>query len=123
MKIKPPIKLLQTIFIAVSITGCKHPQPEGPTQSFSKDVQPIIISNCTQSGCHGSINPSEFSLLTYEEVMNNGEVRPGNAHNSKLYEVITKIGSEESMPKDNPPLSESQIKIIYLWIEQGAENN
>ena len=104
-------------------TSCKHPVPEGPPMSFSKDVQPIITANCTQSGCHGTTNTQEFTLLSYDDVIRHGRVRPGDALKSELYQVITENDPEDRMPRDNPPLSDGQIKTIYLWIQQGALNN
>ena len=90
--------------------------------SFSNDIQAIIGGNCTQSGCHDGV--SEFPLFTYNDVMNNGEITAGDAHGSKLYLTISNHGFEERMPPDPLPLlSTDQIKLVYLWIEQGAKNN
>lgn len=103
--------------------SCKHPSeiPPEPAISFSQQVQPIIIGNCTRSGCHGQENPEEFQLLTYDDVMANGEISPGNSDNSKLYRAITARG-EDPMPPDRK-LSEEDILTIYIWIQQGAKNN
>lgn len=116
-------RFIAIIGLIVSIISCKHDAivPESPPVSFKNDVQPIIISNCTRSGCHGSDNPEEFTLLNYYEVMNNGEVNPGNPGGSKLYKVITGNG-EKSMPPDYS-LSSEQARLIYFWISQGAKNN
>ncbi len=88
--------------------------------SFANDIEPIIIGNCTQSGCHGT-GGQRMQLLTYNDIVK--EVSAGNPNNSNLYDVITsnEIGT---MPKPpNPRLSNTQIKMIYLWIAQGAQNN
>ena len=47
-----------------------------PEVSFVNEVQPLIASNCTQSGCHGAVNPEQFTLITYEEIM--AHVKAGN---------------------------------------------
>ncbi len=114
--------IILTIIIGL-IISCKHDAiiPESPPVSFKNDVQPIIISNCTQSGCHGSTNPEEFTLLTYDDVMNHGEVTPGNAAESKLYKVITGQGEKQMPPGYS--LSTEQTRLIYFWISQGAKNN
>ncbi len=94
-----------------------------PEVSFSKDINPIIITNCTQSGCHGTEYP-EFELLTYEQVMEEGDIKPGNPEDSDLYEKIIDSDDHDRMPP--PPreaLPEDKIKTIYLWILQGAKNN
>ena len=119
--------IIITFLVAVTLSfliACRHdpltPLSNAPAMSFANDIDPIIISNCTQSGCHGAGGRSR-ELVTYSDILN--EVSPGNPHSSNLYDVITsnEIGT---MPKPpNPRLSNTQIKMIYLWIAQGAQNN
>lgn len=98
--------------------------PDSPVIKFSDEVLPIIIGNCTASGCHGNYNPQQFLLNSYTDVMTHGEVKAKDARGSKLYNVIISNKEEEKMPrKPNPDLTEKQIEIIYLWIMQGAKNN
>ena len=114
------------LFSLTILLGCKHKTNfnELPTVSYSKDIQPIIISNCTQSGCHGSKNQEEFELLSYNDLIKNCEVTAGSPENSKLFEVITTYNKENVMPrKPYNTLTEKQIQLIYVWIGQGAKNN
>ncbi len=114
---------IATIFALFLFTSCKHdpltPLSDAPVISFQNEVQPIIISNCTQSDCHdGGRN---ITLITYNDILN--EVSPSDPHGSKLYDAITS-NSIGTMPKPpNPRLSNTDIKKIYLWILQGAQNN
>ena len=106
--------------------GCKDEPviPDTPVIKFSDDIQPIIVGNCTASGCHGNYNPQQFLLATYDDVIKNGDVKAKNAHGSKLYQLIISTNEEKKMPrKPNPDLTEKQIELIYLWIMQGAKNN
>lgn len=119
------LRELFSILCLIILSSCKHEPviPETPAISYQSDIQPIIIGNCTQDGCHGNVNPEDFSLLNYDEVMSNTEIRPKNAQGSKLYKVINGAG-EERMPRaPNSPLTDQQIQLIYLWIMQGAKNN
>jgi len=105
-------------------TACRHdpltPLSDAPVISFKNDVQPVIISNCTESGCHGA-GDHEFKLLTYDNVM--AKVKAGDPHASDLYSAIT-ANTITTMPKPpNPRLTDTEIKTIYLWILQGAKNN
>jgi hypothetical protein len=112
------------IFFSNLVTSCRHGSeiPALPDVSFNRDVQPILSANCAQSGCHGNIDKRRFSLLTYEEVMSSNTVISGDAHNSNLYKAIT--GRNNIMPKaPQSPLSDSQIRYIFIWIGQGAKNN
>lgn len=114
---------LFALFCFVS-TACSHKTDMASVAevSFSTQVQPIIISNCTRSGCHVEGNhqgPGGFSLTTYDQVMN--KISAGDAHGSELYKAITDYKGRQ-MPPDGF-LSEQNIQTIYLWIQQGAKNN
>ena len=91
---------------------------------FEKDVLPILISNCAKSGCHDEITRQEgFSLTSYENVMNSGEVDPFDLDGSDLYEVITETRADKIMPPPpNSALDQSEIDIIAKWISQGAQD-
>ena len=122
----------QSFVIVVSsillLTGlmfnCTHdpltPLEDAPIMSFKNDVQPLIISNCTQSGCHGG-NGHEFPLVSYTDVMN--RVSAGQPHGSKLYKVIASNSLGVMPPKPNRHMTDVEIKTIYLWIAQGANDN
>ncbi|MBL0342473.1 MAG: hypothetical protein IPP71_17165 [Bacteroidetes bacterium] len=116
-----PILLVSIIIIP----GCiRDSQIETyPELSFTNDVQPIIAANCTQSGCHNSSDGGSFSLETYESVL--GKVSPGNGRKSSIYRSITGRALEGGFMPQSPsqPLSEDQIRTIFVWIEQGALNN
>ncbi len=116
------IKLLIIIvFSIVAYSSCKHePDLESlPNFTYEADIKRIISSNCSMNGCHGNDNGSEFPLTTYEEVMDECEVIAGDAHASKLYEVITDNGPERMPP--SAPLLDNDIKRIYIWIMKGAK--
>ena len=112
-----------TVFTALaSINACKHdyPEPVAPTISFKDHVQPIITGNCTAAECHPATG-GEFPLLSYNDVITNGEIKDGGG---ELIEVLKETDEDERMPKPpSPALSADQIKIIELWITQGAKNN
>ncbi len=110
--------------LVLLIAACRHdpltPLEDAPIMSFKDDVQPLIVSNCTQAGCHGQ-GGSEFRLLSYEDVMT--IVSSGNPHSSKLYKVITANALGTMPPSPNTRLTDTEVKVIYLWIAQGANNN
>lgn len=91
--------------------------------SFSSDIQPIIGGNCTQSGCHSG-GDRIFSLQSYSDVIDKGGISAGNPHSSKLYQSVSNHGATSLMPPEPLPLlSNDQLKLIYVWILQGAKNN
>ncbi len=93
---------------------------------YSSDISNIIASNCGSSNCHGS-NASQHSLIGYDEMIDYGVIKAGNARKSKLYKVITGKGLDGAAykmpPKGNGAVSDHEITLIYVWIEQGAKNN
>lgn len=116
-----------TLFCSVifSIVACKHEYPiaQAPTISFKDHVQPIINGNCTAAECHPATG-GEFSLVTYNDVIVNGEIKEGKGTDVELLEVLKTTDEDDRMPQaPSAPLTANQIQIIELWIEQGAKNN
>ena len=123
------LQILLAGFLAavLVLAACRQevsPAADLPDVSFNQKVMPIIASNCTASGCHGIENTEEFTLLTYDDVIKNGTVSAVDADGSKLSQVIPPPHSFQVMPEPpNPPLTDEQTALIYLWILQGAKNN
>lgn len=114
------------LLILINFTNCTHMQivnPNQPAVSFKDEVQPVLVGNCTTSGCHGASTGGEhlFPLLTYDDVINYGGISAGKPEKSNLYKAITGKG-ENRMPP-NGAMPDAQISIIYNWIAQGAKNN
>lgn len=110
-----------SIFI---IQSCRtEPDLTGvPDVKFSTDIQRILSAKCNFSGCH-AVNGSYGSLATYDDVISRGEIIGGDARKSKLYRMITNRTYEYMPPKNYTEVSSDELKLIYLWIEQGAKNN
>src|SRR6478672_2232816 len=85
--------------------------------SFFKDVMPIFRkNNCT--GCHqpakqgGDYVMTEFAALLKGGESSSAAVVPRQPGKSYLIEQITPAGGKAAMPKDAPPLSETDIATI-----------
>lgn len=83
--------------------------------TYSGEVKSIMLQYCMD--CHSTENQSAGVILdTYEgtkKVANNG----------KLVGVINHQSGFSPMPKNGPQLDPCTIRIIELWIEDGALNN
>jgi len=91
---------------------------------FTRDIMPLIRSNCSMAGCHDGTDDEARSLLNYTEIktyVRNGTNGQPSASRSKLYTSLLP-GAEEPMPRDRAPLSAAQIALIKKWIDQGAKN-
>lgn len=116
---------MAVLFFATAsiVTSCKH-DPVLPEQkvSFASQVQPIFFASCQHSGCHGTVNP-EFPLITYDDIVHGDLVVPSKPHESEIYEVITATDDDKMPRSPYPALTDRQIRTIFVWIAQGAENN
>ena len=118
-------KCLVGMILICCVTHCSHEPtiPTDPIISFAKDVSPIILNNCATADCHASTgNQHERPLETYGEVMHYVDMVGKDAYKSRLMVAITSLNGEKAMPP-NRPLPEAQLKIIYIWILQGAKDN
>jgi hypothetical protein len=124
MKIYKTLLLLMVFSLLIFTIGCTtNPDMTGvPEVSFKNDVQRILSANCNFEGCHGGQGEEE-SLVGYDNVMSFGEIKAGNAHGSKLYRLITGRSGPKMPPSGYNEVSSSNIKTLYIWIEQGAKNN
>ncbi len=92
---------------------------------FTRDVLPILISNCTMAECHDAINPEEdIDLTSYTSIMQGREriVVAGNPSESKLYRSLVENDRDEIMPPPPRSLTTDQIALIARWIREGARN-
>ncbi len=139
-------KILFSVISLLMVTllyQCKHDpdldiyngqDPNNPTTSdacdpdsvyFQNYVLPLLVSNCSTSGCHDKESAEDGVILVdYASVMGTGEIKTGNPGDSELYEKIMENDPEERMPPPpNNSLTADQRNMIKKWIEQGAKNN
>ena len=118
-----------TLFFFSFLSNITYPQID-----YDTSVQPIFNNNCIS--CHqfpvraGALELNNYNNLMLGESNNGPVVVPSNPDSSLLYRVLLRdsiiVPNEPiccRMPKDSDPLTESEIAIIYQWIEQGSEEN
>ena len=82
--------------------------------SYSSQVRPIVVSNCTLSTCHDGTMGAELDWR---------DAAAFQAKAASVKDRITRpLGVEGHMPKNNT-LSPSQIQTIVCWVDQGAQKN
>lgn len=81
----------------------------GSTPTYTVNVAPIMDAKCAISGCHNAATASHgLNLEGYVAAKGNF-----NAHN--LLCAINHGESCDPMPKDQPKLSDAEIKTITCW--------
>jgi len=110
--------------------GGNPPPPAGrvcspDTVYFQQQVLPILVSNCSLSGCHDAASRQDGVVLTsYQSVIQSGEVRAFRPNDSEIWEKINEHDPDDRMPPPpRNPLTAEQKALIYKWIMQGAQNN
>lgn len=137
----PAIALLASF--AFGLTACVHEPPLAPellggtggggnggggtgvpcdsnVVYFNQQVMPILLSNCAVPGCHNlpTDDNDRIQITSYESLMNSDIVDNGD-----LLEAITETDPDDIMPRPPAePLTPSEIALIALWIQQGAQN-
>jgi hypothetical protein len=96
--------------------------------SYGSQIQPIFTGNCLTSGCHamGPTPAAGLRLMNYSSLMQGSisgvVVVPFEPDSSILVQQLEGI-RQPQMPFGLPPLPDSAIQLIYMWIEQGAQDN
>ncbi len=95
------------------------------TVYFENDIFPILISNCAISGCHDNESHEEgINLSSYVKVMSSDIIDISDPWDSELIEKATENDADDIMPPPPmSPLTDAEIEMIVLWMEQGAKNN
>ncbi len=95
--------------------------------SFQADVLPIFREHCM--GCHQpAAKRGNYLMTSFDQLVQGGEsgevaIVAGEPDKSALLQQIVPHDGSAAMPKDAPPLKETQIATIRQWIEQGAIND
>lgn len=84
--------------------------------SFADDVAPIIASNCAINGggCHNGDNGPDLDWRVFKNFQD---------HASNVRDRVTRpVGAAGHMPKTGT-ITDSQIRLLVCWVEQGAQDN
>src|SRR5689334_5841531 len=100
----------------------------GAKADFQRDIRPILSQNCFL--CHGPDEKDRKSGLRLdirEEALKPAKsgakaIVPGDAEKSELMVRVNHSDPDEKMPpvKSGKKLSEREINLLRLWIEDGA---
>ncbi len=128
-------------FAALLIIGtffsCTRDEPAFDTKAlgYPAPISKLILTTCATQGCHTSKSKDAtagLSLSTWEEMMQGGNsgavtIPYSSALSSTLLFTNTYaslgVSAKPTMPLYQHPLSESDVKMLMDWIDNGAPNN
>ena len=104
------------------ISSCNYREEKTPKvfnmgSSFLSVTEQVFKPNCYS--CHSGVTPAAgIDLSNYSNLINPevGLITFGDPLNSTLYLNV----QSGRMPPGGPRLSDTEIKMIYDWIKQGA---
>ena len=110
------------------LAGCKTT----PQISYQRDVQPIFVDKCTD--CHNppygeGYRQTGLDLGSYKSLMQGSiygpVVVPGNSKTSPINMLVEGRAGDLSREMENrhTPMTEHEIGVLRLWVEQGAPDN
>ena len=116
-------------FAAGFLLACSAaPAADPPAKvSYYRDVRPVFQQQC--QGCHqpakatGGYVMTEFAALLSAGESGKPAVVPGRPDRSYLLDQIAVRDGHAEMPKNRPPLSDAQVKLVATWVQQGAADD
>lgn len=116
-----------TVSIDSGLTATTHIALVSMGGSFSRNILPIFMVNCSIVGCHDdSTAAAGLRLNSYTNVMKGSRygsvIFPYDAEASKLVRRIKGVETPR-MPKNRPALATHDQGLITNWINGGARNN
>jgi hypothetical protein len=103
----------------ISITACGGQKPatnecSSFLVSYATDVKPILDNNCASS-CHSAAkHAAGIDFSSYEKVKS-------IAGESRFLGSIRHLAGFSAMPKKAAQLSDSSIKVVNCWIQNGMK--
>ena len=121
-------RFIGTLLTCLYFVGC-----ETTLQiSYQRDVYPIFVDKCID--CHAPPHGEGFrktglDMESYETLMEGSifgpVIVPGNSEASTLNMFVEgRAGALSRVLRDmHKPITDHEIKVLHLWVEQGAQNN
>ncbi len=103
-----------------------------PQISYQRDVRPIFVDKCMD--CHHSpygegYRKTGLDMKSYQTLMEGSifgpAIIPGNSKTSPLNMLVEgRVGDLSHVLRSmHKPITDREIMVLHLWVEQGAQNN
>lgn len=128
MKYTYTVSFVLTLLTCFYFVGCKTM----PQISYQYDVHPIFVDKCVD--CHTppdgeGYRKTGLDMKSYETLMEGSIfgpiIVPGNSRTSILNMFVEGRAGEISHVLKNmhKPMTDHEVMVLHLWVEQGALNN
>ena len=82
--------------------------------SFAQQVEPLIVQNCSTSGCHDVSASGGYEFKDYSTISSAAE---------RIVSAIKHESGIAPMPLGEEKFSDSLIGIVDCWVASGKQNN
>ena len=124
------VSSIVVLLTCLYFTGCATTPT--PQISYQRDVRPIFVEKCMD--CHNKPHGDGYrktglDLESYESLMEGSifgpAIIPGNSQTSPLNILVEGRAGDLSRVLENmhKPITDHEIMVLHLWVEQGAQNN
>src|SRR5438067_3324340 len=108
--------------LVISAVFALAPACADSTEPLGARATAILQQRCLS--CHGEKTAmSDLQLTGREQALRGGNrgpaIKPGNANDSLLFQVVSRIGKVAMPP--GPKLPSDEIETLRAWIDKGAE--
>lgn len=106
--------------IVLALSGCNYNQSKAPPAESTQNGQQteslnyaavnskVFANNCISCHSVGGGNRGGVNLETYDQVFKN------------IVAIRDEVSARQMPPSSRPPLSDSQIQMLLMWIDSGA---
>lgn len=103
-----------------------------PSVSYQQDVHPVLVDKCID--CHippygEGYKKTGLDMISYEKLLKGSiygpVVIPGDSRKSPLNMLVEGRAGELSraMKSQHKAITDHEIKVLQLWVQQGARKN
>lgn len=122
------VRTIITLLTSFYVAGCAATS----RISYQQDVSPIFVDKCI--ACHTpphgeGYRKTGLDMRSYEALIEGSiygpAIVPGNSKTSPLNILVEgRAGDLSRVMKDiHKPITDHEIMVLQLWVEQGARNN
>ncbi len=116
------LSLCLSVFVATA--ACASVTRGNEPVKYSTQIAPILQSYCVS--CHSRVEAQNgLSLQAPDDILKGGEngiiLNPDSPEKSRLLQVVTSHGDDRMPPADQPQPSDDELKLLTLWLNEGAK--